>query len=83
MHSDNSTDDSDDADDADDTSAGGCGTAGCSGFTPDDPERSDIGLRPHQAGGEAGHDRGTHRRRDPVEVTAKFNHSVNDNAGGN
>src|SRR5262249_26116982 len=37
--------------------------------------------RPHQAG-EAGHGRGTHRRRDPLEVTTKLNHSVNDNTGG-
>src|SRR5262245_36751013 len=37
--------------------------------------------RQHKAG-EAGHGRGTHRRRDPVEVSTLLISKINDNAGG-
>src|SRR5262245_43947083 len=37
--------------------------------------------RQHKTG-EAGHGRGTHRRRDPVEVSTLLISNINDNAGG-
>jgi hypothetical protein len=51
-----------------------------SGSGPRDPAAVHD-PRQHKAG-EAGHGRGTHRRRDPVEVSTLLISNINDNAGG-
>ncbi len=64
-------------------SASGSGSS-ISGTSSDSDASDSVGVdgpRQHEAG-QAGHGRGTRRRRNPVEVSTLLNSNSNDNTGG-